>query len=71
MRRLPKFRSFPDSRCPYCAGSGFAPADGISQNGKPMTGVMKCECWTVIDLRKPKKVKAKEIYDGRAAAYVD
>jgi hypothetical protein len=71
-RRRPRFRSFPDPRCPYCGGSGFAPADGISQQGKPMTGVTRCECWTVIDLRKPKKEKkVKTVYDGRAAAYVD
>jgi hypothetical protein len=69
MKRRPRFKSFPDRNCPHCGGSGFAPADGISQQGKPMTGVVKCECWTVIDLRKPKKVKT--VYDGRAAAYVD
>lgn len=71
MKRRPRFRSFPDPRCQFCNGSGFAPADGLTQSGKPMTGVAKCECWTVIDLRKPKKVKEKVTYDGRAAAYVD
>ena len=71
MKRRPRFKCFPDRNCPQCGGSGFAPADGISQNGKPMTGVVRCDCWTIIDLRKPKKVKEKVIYDGRAAAYVD
>ena len=71
-RRRARFRSFPDPRCQFCGGSGFAPADGISQQGKPMTGVVRCECWTTIDLRKPKKEKkVKTVYDGRAAAYVD
>jgi hypothetical protein len=34
-----------------------------------MTGVTRCECWTVIDLRKPKKVKT--VYDGKAQAYAE
>lgn len=71
MKRRPRFRSFPDPRCQFCNGSGFAPADGLTQSGKPMTGVQKCECWTVIDLRKPKKVKEKVTYDGKAMAYAN
>lgn len=68
-RRRLRFKSFPDPKCQFCNGSGFAPADGFTQGGKPMVGVMKCECWTTIDLRKPKKAKKEFTYDGKAAAY--
>lgn len=67
MKRRVRFKSFPDRACLDCGGSGFAPTDGFTQGGKPMTGVAKCECWTVIDLRKPKQEK-KPVFDGKSAA---
>jgi len=66
-RRRLRFKSFPQTDCRDCGGSGFKPATGRTANGKSMTGVVKCSCWTTIDLRKPKK--AKVTYDGKALAY--
>jgi hypothetical protein len=70
MKRRPKFRTFARANCENCGGSGWRPQEGNSAiMGKRMQGVVRCECVTTIDLRKPKK--AKVTYDGKAQAFTE
>lgn len=64
-----QFRNFPDKYCLKCGGSGYKPATWLSRiTGRTVRGVTMCTCWTMVDLRKPKKAKQPVVFDGRAAA---